>query len=84
MTMDTSPPPSPSLLPFVFNTNDILATRQVIGSWRGSSKPLEWILSCEELHAEHVDLDRMLPEEMDDSFYPSFVSFSPLFFGRTS
>jgi hypothetical protein len=74
-TRDPSPPLSspPTFGPFVFNTNDILSTRQEIGSWHGSSKSMEWLLSREELHAEQVDLDRGLPAEMQHPFYPSFV-----------
>lgn len=59
---------------FVFNTNNILATRQETGSWRLREKDPEWILSREELHAEQVDLDRLLPAEMSRPFYPTYVS----------
>ena len=63
-----------SLPKFVFHTDDFLATRQTTGSWRGSRNPHEWILSQEDLHAEQVDRDRDLPEEMDNAWYPSYVS----------
>ena len=65
---------SSSLPKFVFHTDDFLATRQTTGSWRGSRNPDEWILSREDLHAEQVDRDRDLPEEMDNPWYPSYVS----------
>lgn len=63
----------PSFPKFTFNTDNLLATRQTNRFWRGSRQPVEWILSREELHAQHVDLDRELPSEMDDPWYPSFV-----------
>jgi hypothetical protein len=63
----------PDFPKFVFNTDNLLATRQMVRSWRGHRRPAEWILCREELHAEHVDLDRELPSEMDNPFYPSFV-----------
>jgi hypothetical protein len=78
LTMDSSSdeedrPPRPTFPEpeFVYNTNDLLATRQTVRGWRNSSDPSSWILSREELHSDQVDLDRLLPEAMDD--YPSFV-----------
>jgi hypothetical protein len=59
---------------FVFNSNDLLATRQTIRSWRGSNRPEDWIVAREDLHAAHVDSDRALPSEMQDPWFPSFVS----------
>ena len=56
----------------VYNTNDILATRQTIRGWSNSSDPSSWILSREELHSDQVDLDRLLPGALED--FPSFVS----------
>jgi hypothetical protein len=67
---------------FVFNTNDLLATRQTIRSWRGSNRPEDWIVAREDLHADHVDNDRALPGEIQDPWFPSFVSqfqYLPLF-----
>jgi hypothetical protein len=58
---------------FIFNTNDLLATRQTIRSWRGSSRPEDWIVAREDLHADHVDSDRALPNEMQDPWFPTFV-----------
>lgn len=55
----------------IYNTNDLLATRQTVRGWNNSSDPSSWILSREEWHSEQVDLDRLLPGALDD--YPSFV-----------
>ena len=73
-TAHTSPPSAASLPHLVFNTNNLLATRQTTRSWMGNRGPEDWILAREELHAEQVDVDRELPGEMDHSWYPSFVS----------
>jgi hypothetical protein len=65
---------APNGTEFVFNTNDLLSTRQTIRSWKGSYLPEHFILSREELHADQVDQDRALPEEMNEASFPSFVS----------
>ena len=77
-------PPIPSFPKFVFNTDNLLATRQTERSWRGSRQAMEWVLSQEELHAYHVDLDRELPSEMEDPWYPSFVSMFSLYSSRSN
>lgn len=67
---------------FVFNTNDLLATRQTRRSWQGSYQPGSWVLSREELHANQVDQDRALPAAMDafPSYVSSYFNFTIFFF----
>ena len=63
-------PSNPSDL--VFNTNDLLSTRQTRRGWRGSYRPQDWVLSRDEFHSEQVDRDQALAAETDT--FPTFVS----------
>ena len=67
-------PPRPYFDPpdYIFNTNDVLATRQTIRGWNNSADPTSWGRSWEEFHADQVELDRQLPAQLDD--LPSYVS----------
>jgi hypothetical protein len=61
-------------LPFIYNTNNLLATRQITHSWHGSHRAKDWVLSREELHAEEVDHSRELAVTMDEPEFPVLVS----------
>jgi hypothetical protein len=78
----SSPELSPDLgpMPYVFHTNDELATRQTIRSWHGTLRAEDWIPSREDLHADEVDRSRILPLRLLDDDYPIFVSFKILNF----
>jgi hypothetical protein len=80
---EQNPKPAKSTFPssdFIYNTNDLLKTRQTTRTWEGSYFPESWIPSREELHSEQVDEDRALPAELCDDTFPSFVSSISLFF----
>lgn len=59
---------------YIFNTTDDFATRQTKRSWAGSYHANDWVFAREELHADQVDRDRVLPILLWDAGYPVFVS----------
>jgi len=59
---------------YIFNTTDDFATRQTKRSWAGSYHADDWVFAREELHADQVDRDRVLPILLWDAGYPAFVS----------
>ena len=92
---DTDPPaenirPSlsiPTSAQYIFNTTDRLSTRQTVRSWDGGYRPEDWVFQREDLHADQVDRDRILPVVLGDSGYPYYVGpdvyeFLPLTFSR--
>ena len=83
--MEVDEIPEPTMfrpVPYVFNTTDDFATRQTKRSWAGSYRAEDWVFQREELHADQVDRDRVLPVLMWDAGYPHFVRilFFALFF----
>jgi len=59
---------------YISNTTDDFATRQTKRSWAGSYHADDWVFAREELHADQVDRDRILPILLWDAGYPVFVS----------
>jgi hypothetical protein len=58
---------------YIYNSNDLIATRQTVRSWKGSYRPDEWVISREELHADEVDRARALAIDLEEADYPKFV-----------
>jgi len=59
---------------YIFNTTDDFATRQTKRSWASSYHADDWVFAWEELHADQVDWDQILPILLWDAGYPVFVS----------
>jgi hypothetical protein len=57
---------------FVFNSNHAITSRQMRRTWSGAYDSEDLVLGLEELHAEQVDQDRGLVQEMDDD-HPVYV-----------
>lgn len=67
---------------FVFNSNTGITSRKMKRTWSGAYDSDALVLGYEELHAEQVDRDRDLAQEMDED-HPVFVRlliFLPRFF----
>ena len=72
-TKSLSPDHGP--MPYIFHTNDTLATRQTLRTWTGTHRAEDWVPSREDLHAEEVDRSRILPLQILERGYPHFVGF---------
>jgi hypothetical protein len=59
-------------LQFVFNSNARITSRKMKRTWSGAYDAEALVLGYKELHAEQVDRDRDLAQEMDED-HPVFV-----------
>ena len=73
---EESGPPAIEAPDYVFNTNDLLETRQTLSgrNWLSDADPHSWVFSREDFHSEQVDRDRLLlPADLSD-LSSSYVS----------